>query len=290
MRYTDASGNGNGNGIRVGNAGASGTGDSVRGVLGYARRGSAAVAVAACAALALTGCQPTDSPSPAASSAPSGGATGAAGSPTGGSTAPESPSAGNPSSGSSSAGGASAGGFTPGAPSSAGTPAGGGSASDAASPPAAGGSGGGAVKTCPAESLEVSARQAADRPVGTGTGAAIVEFTNVSDRACVLKGHPSVAGAGNGSPGHNRPLAVTPAGPASPVTVAPGGRARVKLTFVQVQGEADGYCRSGAEPSVYPTIVVGLPGSGAHQVALDDGQFAECDDTVTVTAVAAAGK
>jgi hypothetical protein len=31
-----------------------------------------------------------------------------------------------------------------------------------------------------------------------------------------------------------------------------------------------------------------LPSSGAHQVALDDGQFAECDDTVTVTAVSAA--
>ena len=31
----------------------------------------------------------------------------------------------------------------------------------------------------------------------------------------------------------------------------------------------------------------GLPGSGAHQVAVVDGAFAECDDTVTVTAVSA---
>ncbi|MEH0585917.1 hypothetical protein QA942_18235 [Streptomyces sp. B21-106] len=56
---------------------------------------------------------------------------------------------------------------------------------------------------------------------------------------------------------------------------------------MQVHGEADGYCKSGAVPSVYPTVVVGLPGSGSHQVALNDGQFAECDNTVTVTAVSA---
>ncbi|MEH0585916.1 DUF4232 domain-containing protein [Streptomyces sp. B21-106] len=54
--------------------------------------------------------------------------------------------------------------------------------------------------------------------------AAIVEFVNVSGKACVLKGHPSVAGAGNGSPEHNSPLAVTPTGSASPVKLAPGAR------------------------------------------------------------------
>lgn len=85
----------------------------------------------------------------------------------------------------------------------------------------------------------------------------------------------------------NVPLTVKPTGSATPVTVAPGGKAWVKLTFVQVQGEADGYCVSGSAPVVYPTMVVRLPGSGAHQVALDDGQFAECDDIVTVTAVSA---
>jgi hypothetical protein len=62
----------------------------------------------------------------------------------------------------------------------------------------------------------------------------------------------------------------------------------VKLTFHQVQGEGDGYCVSGAKPAVYPTLVVGLPGAGAHQVALSDGEFAECDNTVTATAVSAA--
>ncbi|WP_322657158.1 DUF4232 domain-containing protein [Streptomyces justiciae] len=125
------------------------------------------------------------------------------------------------------------------------------------------------------------------RPAGTGTGAAVVEFTNTSGGTCVLTGHPTVAGAGNGSPEMNVPLTVKQSGATASVTVAPGGKAWVKLTFVQVQGEGDGYCVSGSAPVLYPTMVVGLPGSGAHQVALDDGQFAECDDTVTVTAVSA---
>ncbi|MFF9088531.1 DUF4232 domain-containing protein [Streptomyces sp. NPDC014991] len=138
---------------------------------------------------------------------------------------------------------------------------------------------------CAAKALKVTAYQAADRPRGTGTGAAIVQFTNVSAKACVLRGHPTVAGAGNGSPRHSVPLKVTRKGTASAVRVAPGGKAWLKLTFVQVQGEGDGYCVSGATPSVFPTLVVGLPGAGAHQVALKDGLFAECDNKVTATAV-----
>ncbi|MFI7501335.1 DUF4232 domain-containing protein [Streptomyces sp. NPDC049687] len=145
----------------------------------------------------------------------------------------------------------------------------------------------GGAPVCPVDALEASARQAAERPDGTGTGAAVVEFVNVSGTPCVLKGHPTVAGAGNGSPDRNSPLKVTATGTATPVTVQPAGRAWVKLTFVQVQGEADGYCESGADPVTYPTLVVGLPGSGAHQVALDDGLFAECDDTVAATPVSA---
>ncbi|MFF4357448.1 DUF4232 domain-containing protein [Streptomyces sp. NPDC001604] len=157
-----------------------------------------------------------------------------------------------------------------------------------ASPISGSGSTGSAVKTCAATALNVTAHQATDRPEGTGTGAAVVEFTNVSAKPCIVQGHPTVAGAGNGSPEHNAPLKVTPSGSAAPVKLAPGAKAWVKLTFVQVQGEADGYCKSGATPVAYPTLVVGLPGSGAHQVALDDGVFAECDNTVTATAVAAA--
>ncbi|MGW2523600.1 DUF4232 domain-containing protein [Streptomyces sp. NPDC001617] len=150
------------------------------------------------------------------------------------------------------------------------------------------GSTGTTAKTCAAAALTVTAHQAANRPDGTGTGAAIVEFTNTSKQACTLQGHPTVAGAANGSPDHNAPLKVTPTGTATPVKLAPGGKAWVKLTFVQVQGEGDGYCKSGADPVSYPTMVIGLPGAGAHQVALDDGVFAECDNTVTVTAVSAA--
>lgn len=140
---------------------------------------------------------------------------------------------------------------------------------------------------CSASALQVSARQAVHRPVGTGTGAAVVQFTNVSRRTCVLKGHPTVAGAGNGSPAHNTPLKVTHTGRAATVTVRPHGKAWVKLTFVQVHGEADGYCVSGKDPVTYPTMVIGLPHSGKHQVALNDGVWAECDNKVTVTPVSA---
>jgi hypothetical protein len=143
------------------------------------------------------------------------------------------------------------------------------------------------VKTCAATALKATAYQAVDRPSGTGTGAAIVRFTNTSAKPCVLQGHPTVAGAANGSPELNVPLQVTPVGSASPVKLAPGGNAWLKLTFVQVQGEGDGYCKSGSAPVIYPTMVIGLPGAGAHQVALDDGQFAECDGTLTATAVTA---
>ncbi|MFD3454673.1 DUF4232 domain-containing protein [Streptomyces sp. NPDC058691] len=133
------------------------------------------------------------------------------------------------------------------------------------------------------------ARQAAQRPQGTGTGAAIVGFTNTSGTACTVEGFPTVAGAANGSPELNVPLTVEHSGTAAPVTVAPGGRVWVKLTFHQVQGEGDGYCASGEAPVQYPTMVLGLPGgAGRHQVALDDGVFAECDGIVAVTALSAA--
>ncbi|MER5549377.1 DUF4232 domain-containing protein [Streptomyces sp. NPDC002586] len=166
----------------------------------------------------------------------------------------------------------------------------GGGTSSAQGAPAspASGTAAGTTPTCSVSAVTATAYQAAVRPDGTGTGAAIVEFTNASGHACVLRGHPSVAGAGNGSPEHNSPLKVTPTGIASAVPLKPGGKAWVKLTFHQVQGEADGYCVSGAKPSVYPTLVVGLPGSGHHQVALSDGEFAECDNTVAATAVLAA--
>ncbi|MFI5678030.1 DUF4232 domain-containing protein [Streptomyces cellulosae] len=236
-------------------------------------RGSAVAVVVASAALAVAGCQPGGGGADAGDGGvtPSGAVSSAASSST-----PGAPTPGNSASGSS----------TPSASRPA-SSAPGSSSPAAPAPPSSAPAPGGSAATCSAGSLKATARQAAVRPAGTGTGAAVVEFTNVSGRTCVLKGHPTVAGAGNGSPEMNVPLTVQPTGAAAPVKVAPGGKAWVKLTFVQVQGEADGYCVSGSAPVVYPTMVVRLPGSGAHQVALDDGQFAECDDTVTVTAVSA---
>ncbi|MGW4512550.1 DUF4232 domain-containing protein [Streptomyces sp. NPDC004393] len=220
-------------------------------------RGAALATAAVATALLVTACQPGDGPKAAGSTskAPSGvsstaasGATASAPSKASGTAAPSAPAAGASS-----------------VVKTSGSPA----------------------KACTAGALKAAVYPAAHRPQGTGTGAVIAEFTNVSGQPCVLRGHPTVAGAGNGSPQHNVPLPVTRTGTASPVRLAPGGRSWAKLTFVQVQGEGDGYCVSGAKPVVYPTLVVGVPGAGAHQVALADGEFAECDNKVTVTAVSA---
>ncbi|MFF0217761.1 DUF4232 domain-containing protein [Streptomyces vinaceus] len=147
---------------------------------------------------------------------------------------------------------------------------------------------GGQANPCTIDDVKVTeARQAAVRPPGTGTGAAIVAVANVSKSTCTLRGFPTVAGAGNGSPDKNVPLTTTHSGSAATVSLAPGTRAWTKLTFVNVQGEADGYCVSGATPASFPTLVVGVPGAGVHQTALDDGVLALCDNKATVTAYSA---
>ncbi|MEU8774288.1 DUF4232 domain-containing protein [Streptomyces sp. NPDC048606] len=223
------------------------------------RRGALVAVTAAAVAALMTGCTPTGEDGGAAGpSAPAG-------------TGSAAPTASAPPT----AGGSGGGGQKPG-PSA--------SAPASMSPPAGGGAGG--EKACASGAVKVSeGRQAEVRPPGTGTGAAVVSVTNTSAQPCTLNGFPTVAGAGNGSPDKNRPLAVTRDGAATTVTLAPGARAWTKLTFVNVQGEADGYCVSGATPSSFPTLVLGLPGgAGAHQIAMDDGVFAECDDKVTVTA------
>ncbi|MFF3141539.1 DUF4232 domain-containing protein [Streptomyces sp. NPDC057927] len=220
------------------------------------RRVATAMVTASAATLLMTACQPGGTPAGAGSSPSGAPVKPAASTSTSGSTSPSTPS-------------------TPAASATSGSPA-------HTTTPSTG------AKACGLPDLKASMYQAAVRPDGTGTGAAIVEFTNVSGKACTVQGYPTVAGAGNGSPEKNRPLKVTTTGGASAVKVAAGGKAWTKLTFVQVQGEADGYCKSGATPASYPTLVVGVPGAGAHQVALTDGVIAECDDKVTVTALSAA--
>ncbi|SNS08923.1 DUF4232 domain-containing protein [Actinacidiphila glaucinigra] len=229
------------------------------------RRAAIAVALAATAAVLLTGCQGDDAAAGGGAPAPT--------APTASPTAAPSRTAGER------------------VPASSTSPAPGGSG-DSAGSGGSGGSGGsaGPAGRCGAEDLEATAaHQAAVRPQGTGTGAAVVGFTNTSDAPCVVEGFPTVAGAANGSPEMNVPLTVRHTGAAAPVALAPGGRAWVKLTFHQVQGEGDGICASGEAPVQYPTMVLGLPGgAGRHQVALDDGVFAECDGVVAVTALSAA--
>ncbi|MYX35172.1 MULTISPECIES: DUF4232 domain-containing protein [unclassified Streptomyces] len=219
------------------------------------RRAAIAAALTATAAVLLTGCQGDVG---AAGSGAGDGAGGGSSAPTAPPTAAPSRTAGDT------------------VPASSTSPAPGGSAEPAG--------------RCDAEDLEATAaHQAAVRPQGTGTGAAVVGFTNTSGAPCVVEGFPTVAGAANGSPEMNVPLTVRHTGTAAPVALAPGGRAWVKLTFHQVQGEGDGSCASGEAPVQYPTMVLGLPGgAGRHQVALDDGVFAECDGVAAVTALSAA--
>ncbi|MFE4261934.1 DUF4232 domain-containing protein [Streptomyces sp. NPDC056883] len=231
-------------------------------------RTAAALATVLAAAALMTGCTPTgDGGGAAAPSAPTG------------ASRPAEPSATGGDKGGTTNGGAS-GGSTGGASPSAsgGTSSGGGSSS--------GGTGDATKKPCTVDDIKVSEGHQADvRPSGTGTGAAVVSVTNTSKAPCKVYGYPTVAAAGNGSPEKNKPLATTHTGPdAANVVLAPGARAWTKLTFVQVQGEADGYCESGATPGSYPTVVIGVLGAGKHQIAMDDGVFAFCDDKVTVTA------
>src|SRR4051794_39055642 len=132
--------------------------------------------VAASAAVMVAGCQSGGGSADAAGS-PSG-ATSASDAPTGSTPSASAPSASAPSASAPSGSTDSPVSAVPAASASSGTGTGTGSS-------------GGAVKTCAAGSVKAAAYQAADRPDGTGTGAAVVEFTNVSSHPCVLKGHPS---------------------------------------------------------------------------------------------------
>ncbi|MCY0940855.1 DUF4232 domain-containing protein [Streptomyces sp. H34-S5] len=105
-----------------------------------------------------------------------------------------------------------------------------------------------------------------------------------SAEPCVLRGFPTVALAGQGSPDRNKPLTVVRQGEARPVQLAAGARATTQLTFTPVLGEADGYCASGAEPTVAPSIVLGVGGGALQLAPADGGDFALCGGSVRATA------
>ncbi|UQX04442.1 DUF4232 domain-containing protein [Streptomyces sp. RerS4] len=117
-------------------------------------------------------------------------------------------------------------------------------------------------------------------------GATVVRVTVINEgpKPCVLRGFPTVALAGQGSPDKNRPLTVTRQGKAGPVTLRVGGTASTLIGFKPVLGEADGYCASGAEPTVAPSMVVGVAGGALQLGPADGGDFALCGTTVTATA------
>ncbi|MDA5284857.1 DUF4232 domain-containing protein [Streptomyces sp. NPDC054904] len=117
-------------------------------------------------------------------------------------------------------------------------------------------------------------------------GASAVRITVINDgpKPCVLRVFPTVALAGQGSPDKNKPLGVVREGQARPVTLPVGGRATTQITFTPVLGEADGYCKSGATPTVAPSIVLGVGGGGLQLSPADGGDFALCGTSVRATA------
>ncbi|MER7466698.1 DUF4232 domain-containing protein [Streptomyces sp. NPDC097981] len=129
----------------------------------------------------------------------------------------------------------------------------------------------------------------ADSAQRTGAARVLVTVTNKGTKSCVLNGFPTVALAGQGSPDRNKPLQVIRRGTAGPVRLAPGAQAWTWLSFTPVLGEGEGYCASGADPFVAPSVVVGV-GGGKYQLGPDDGgEFALCGNSVRATAFSAAG-
>lgn len=128
----------------------------------------------------------------------------------------------------------------------------------------------------------------ADGAERIGAGQVRITVLNDGPEACVLRGFPTVALAGQGSPDRNKPLTVTPRGPVHPVRLAVGDRASTRLSFAPVLGEAGGYCASGAEPTIAPSIVLGVGGGGLQLAPDDGGQFALCGTTIRATAFTAA--
>ncbi|GLV95564.1 hypothetical protein Slala04_70170 [Streptomyces lavendulae subsp. lavendulae] len=117
-----------------------------------------------------------------------------------------------------------------------------------------------------------------------GADAFRVTVVNEGPGPCVLRGHPTVALAGQGAPSRAKSLSVTRQGPARPVQLAAGAAAQTRISFVPVLGEADGYCASGAEPFAAPSMVIGAAGARLQLAPDDGGNFALCGTTVRATA------
>ncbi|MFF8264630.1 DUF4232 domain-containing protein [Streptomyces virginiae] len=124
-------------------------------------------------------------------------------------------------------------------------------------------------------------------PGGTerlGVNAVRITVVNEGPAPCVLRGHPTVALAGHGSPAAARSLTVIRQGPARPVELPVGGAAATRIAFAPVLGEADGYCASGAEPFAAPSMVIGAAGARLQLAPDDGGNFALCGTAVRATA------
>ncbi|MFC9324376.1 DUF4232 domain-containing protein [Kitasatospora sp. NPDC057015] len=142
----------------------------------------------------------------------------------------------------------------------------------------------GVLPACADADLKASAARDVE-PSPVGSYVVTVEFTNVGTHACGVKGFPTVAGAGQGSPDKSLPFQVQQVGPAVAVPLVPGAKMFTTLALRPVLGEADGYCPSGATPFAPASLVLGVPEAGKYQVGREGGGFfASCDNKLTATA------
>ncbi|NXY95369.1 DUF4232 domain-containing protein [Streptomyces sp. BR123] len=153
----------------------------------------------------------------------------------------------------------------------------------AGAPPAAEAAGEAAVGRAPAPACPVT-RLVANSAERLGPTEVRITVINEGPRPCTLRGHPTVALAGQGSPDRNTPLVVRRLGAAKLVLLPVGGTAETRISFTPVLGEAGGYCESGDEPTVAPSMVLGVA-DGLLQLAPEDGgDFALCGTVVRATA------
>jgi hypothetical protein len=102
---------------------------------------------------------------------------------------------------------------------------------------------------------------------------------NTGRQPCSITGFPTVAVTGlpPADPANwpRKQLTVIPEGNASPMTLAPGDRAQVTLTFTS--------CTPGTTPTEGPILLLGVPNGGIELTMADGSDFVLCGDVVTVT-------
>lgn len=166
-----------------------------------------------------------------------------------------------------------------GAASAAGAPSGAGTSAGTGNPTAAAGGTGTAAGACASAALKA----ALGPPSGAaGSSYLPIRFTNVSAAGCTLQGYPGVSfvtgpsGSQVGNPADRIPR---PAGPAHPVTLAPGGAANAVLQVA----DAGNYPASRCQPASAAYLRVFPPGQTAALYVRNAYGYPACASTGVTT-------